>query len=111
MASLLSSNVKDKSLVVASGLVAGEWREGKRKFPVTEPSSNTTLLECADLEQQDFIDAIQSAKVGTRDFYESTTAKDRGNLLRKWHDLISANASDSTYTQSSMNIVYTKNVS
>jgi succinate-semialdehyde dehydrogenase/glutarate-semialdehyde dehydrogenase len=104
MASLLKSNVKDQSLVVASGLVAGEWRKGKKTFPVTEPSSNTTLLECADLEQQDFIDAIQSAKAGTRDFYESTTAKERGALLRKWFDLIIANASDSMLTRSPINV-------
>jgi succinate-semialdehyde dehydrogenase/glutarate-semialdehyde dehydrogenase len=96
--SVLSSQVKDQSLIVSSGLVNGEWRTGAngKTFNVSEPSTNTTLLECADLDKQDFVDAIASAKIGTKEFHENTTAKERGALLRKWYDLIIANSADST---------------
>uniref|UniRef100_A0A0B7KCZ5 succinate-semialdehyde dehydrogenase [NAD(P)(+)] n=1 Tax=Bionectria ochroleuca TaxID=29856 RepID=A0A0B7KCZ5_BIOOC len=94
--SVLSSQVKDQSLIVSSGLVNGEWRTGAngKTFNVSEPSTNTTLLECADLDKQDFVDAIASAKIGTKEFHENTTAKERGALLRKWYDLIIANSAD-----------------
>ncbi|KAK1472332.1 hypothetical protein CTAM01_16396 [Colletotrichum tamarilloi] len=90
------AKLQDKSLLISSGLVAGEWKNGQdgKTFPVYEPSSATVLQECANLSRQDFIDAIESAKKGSAKFHESTTAKERGALLRKWFDLVIANADD-----------------
>ncbi|KAK6227419.1 hypothetical protein QIS74_00974 [Colletotrichum tabaci] len=90
------AKLQDKSLLVTSGLVAGEWKTGQdgKTFPVYEPSSATVLQECANLSRQDFVDAIESAKKGSANFHESTTAKERGALLRKWYDLVIANADD-----------------
>ncbi|KAM0713408.1 hypothetical protein Q7P37_010370 [Cladosporium fusiforme] len=86
--------VKDQSLVITSGLVAGKWRSGNngKTFPVFDPSTGAVLKECADLGKQDFLDAIESAKQGTSRFFESTTAKERGAILRRWFDSIIANA-------------------
>lgn len=90
------AKLQDKSLLISSGLVAGDWKNGQdgKTFPVYEPSSATVLQEIANLGRQDFVDAIESAKTGTAKFYESTTAKERGALLRKWYDLVMANADD-----------------
>ncbi|GKT83819.1 succinate-semialdehyde dehydrogenase [Colletotrichum tofieldiae] len=90
------NKLQDKSLLVVCGLVAGEWKNGQdgKTFPVYEPSSATVLQECANLSRQDFIAAIESAKKGSATFYESTTAKERGALLRKWYDLVITNADD-----------------
>ncbi|KAK1625542.1 aldehyde dehydrogenase domain-containing protein [Colletotrichum phormii] len=90
------AKLQDKSLLVSSGLVAGEWKNGQddKTFLVYEPSSATVLQECANLSRQDFIGAIESAKKGSAKFHESTTAKERGALLRKWSDLVIANADD-----------------
>ncbi|KAF6829362.1 succinate-semialdehyde dehydrogenase [Colletotrichum plurivorum] len=90
------AKLQDKSLVIPFGLVAGNWKNGAdgKTFPVYEPSSATVLQEVANLGRQDFIDAIESAKVGTAKFHETTTAKERGALLRKWYDLVIANADD-----------------
>lgn len=90
------AKLQDKSLLICSGLVAGEWKNGRdgKTFPVYEPSSATVLQEIANLGRQDFVDAIESAKAGTAKFHGSTTAKERGALLRKWYDLVIANVDD-----------------
>lgn len=85
--------LKKKDLFVSSGLVAGQWRTGKT-FPVTEPSSGTVLHECANLGRQDFVDAINSGRQGAANFYQNTTAKERGTLLRRWNDLVLENQDD-----------------
>ncbi|OBT82649.1 hypothetical protein VE02_07937 [Pseudogymnoascus sp. 03VT05] len=93
---VLLGKLKNPDLFVSSGLVAGEWTvaaDGKT-FSVFEPSSAQVLHECADLGEQDFIDAIDSAENGTRNFYENTTARERGAILRKFHDLMLSNEED-----------------
>jgi len=95
MSSPALQSLKNQDLFVSSGLVAGQWRT-VNVFPVTEPSTGTVLHECANLGRQDFIDAINSAEQGTKNFYHNTTAKERGTLLRKWNDLVLENLDDRT---------------
>lgn len=94
----LLGKLKDPDLFVTSGLIAGQWRVAAdvKTFCVFEPSSAQILHECTDLGEQDFIDAIDSAENGTRDFFENTTARERGAMLRKFHDLMLSNEEDCT---------------
>jgi hypothetical protein len=95
----LLGKLKNQDLLVSSGLVAGQWKSGAdgKTFKVFEPSSGEVLHECADLGKQDFLDAVDSAEKGTRDFYENTTAKERGAIMRKLYDLMLANEEDCTF--------------
>lgn len=86
--------LQDKTLFITSGLVSGEWRFGTTQFPVYEPASATILSSCSDLTHDDLIQAIDSAEVGSKKFFESTTAKQRGEILRRWFDLVVSNADD-----------------
>lgn len=88
--------ISNNDLFDTRGLVAGAWKNGAgdKSFPVYEPSSGKVLRQCADLDRQDFIDAIDAADEGYREFWASTTAKQRGALLRRWHDLILENVED-----------------
>ncbi|OBT97396.1 hypothetical protein VE01_04369 [Pseudogymnoascus verrucosus] len=97
--------LRDPSLLVTDGLVAGQWRTGAsgKTFSVTEPSSGEELSRCADLALLDFVEAIDSAYIGYQKFYSSTTAKERGGLLRRWNDLILENADDLAIILSSEN--------
>lgn len=99
MASEVLKSLRCPELLITSGLVAGEWRapEGKT-FPVYEPSTGSVLRECANLGLQDFLDAIDSAEKGMVAYYESTTARQRGQILRRWYDLVMANVDDRMYT-------------
>ncbi|KAJ4985205.1 hypothetical protein SVAN01_09341 [Stagonosporopsis vannaccii] len=78
------------------GLVGGSWKPGKgnKTFSVYEPSSGLILQECADLGRDDFLEAIDCAYEGYREFHSTTTATERGAILRKWNDLILANSGD-----------------
>lgn len=52
------------------------------------------LAKVANCEVKDFHDAIAAADVAQQDFFENTTAAQRGALLRKWNDLILENLDD-----------------
>lgn len=62
---------------------------------VAEPSTATILGTVSNCELDDFKKAIASAEVAGEEFYRSTTAHQKGALLRKWYELISANENDS----------------
>lgn len=84
------------SLFDSQGLIAGNWKSasGNKTFEVTEPSSKKILGRCADFGSEDFIEAIESAYEGYKNFSANTTAKERGTILRKWNDLILQNLED-----------------
>jgi succinate-semialdehyde dehydrogenase/glutarate-semialdehyde dehydrogenase len=88
--------LSNPSLLSVKALVSGEWRSANNgnTFPVCDPSNGEIFLHCADMTRADFIEAIQVANEGYQKFHTSTTAKQRGSLLRKWHDLVVANKND-----------------
>lgn len=92
----ISIPITNKDLFDTRGLVAGSWKtpEDGKSFPVYEPSSGKVLRQCSDFGHQDFIDAIDVADKGYRHFWSSTTAKERGSLLRAWYEQILENADD-----------------
>lgn len=89
-------NLRNASLLDSQGLIAGSWKSapGGKTFAVSEPSTGDVLAECANFGKQDFIDAIESAHGGYQKFSSSTTAKERGAILRRWNDLILQNVED-----------------
>jgi succinate-semialdehyde dehydrogenase/glutarate-semialdehyde dehydrogenase len=96
MADILLQKLNDPSLLMTSGLVDGEERKDAagKTFPVIEPSSGKVLNWCADLSKKDLIDALDSAQVGSAKLFESTTAKQRGLILKEFCRLILLNADD-----------------
>ncbi|RDW76945.1 hypothetical protein BP6252_04998 [Coleophoma cylindrospora] len=84
------------SLFDFRGLVAGVWKPAPsgKTFDVIEPSTKRILAKCADFDREAFTIAIESAHVGYQEYSSSTTAKERGAILRKWHDLIIENLED-----------------
>lgn len=90
--------LKNPELFVMSGLVNGQETQAAdgKTFPVIEPASATLLAHCADLSEPDIVAAIDAADEGYVKFYESTTAKERGILLKKLYQLIMDNAEDCT---------------
>jgi succinate-semialdehyde dehydrogenase/glutarate-semialdehyde dehydrogenase len=99
MTIIFPTTLSDPSLLINNGLVAGIFRpSGSRKeFPVYEPSTGNVLQSCADMAKEDFIEAIESAYEGFSKFSTTTTAKARGEILRKWYELILQHKDDRTY--------------
>jgi Aldehyde dehydrogenase family len=61
---------------------------------IVEPVTGTIISSVANLDRQDFIKAIEAASAAQKSYYKSTTAAQRGELLRKWYNLIIANKKD-----------------
>lgn len=91
----LALKLNDSSLLVEKTLVAGQWitaRDGAT-FNVHDPATGRLIAAVPDLGSADLADAIDAAHVVQPD-WAALPAKDRAALLRRFHDLILANAGD-----------------
>ncbi|MEE1611650.1 NAD-dependent succinate-semialdehyde dehydrogenase [Microvirga sp. CF3016] len=88
-------DLKDPSLLVSRAYVAGEWIEAPdgKTIPVTDPFDGALILEVPDLGPEAARRAIDTAHEVQKD-WAKRTAKERSAILRKWYDLIIANADD-----------------
>jgi succinate-semialdehyde dehydrogenase/glutarate-semialdehyde dehydrogenase len=85
--------LRDPQLLRSQALIDGAWVAGATTFPIKNPASGVVLAQVADLgatETRQAIDAANRALPAWR----GLTAKQRSALLRKWLDLILANADD-----------------
>jgi succinate-semialdehyde dehydrogenase/glutarate-semialdehyde dehydrogenase len=91
----LRSMLKDPSLLVTKAFVAGEWvgADDGATFAVTNPARGDVICEVPDLGRAETARAIAAAEVA-RKVWAARTGKDRAGVLRKWHDLMVANADD-----------------
>ena len=78
-------------LIETAAFIDGLWVEGDSRFEVTNPADGAVLCRVADLGAAETTLAIAAAH---RAFpaWAARTAKDRGAILRRWSDLILANA-------------------
>ena len=87
------SLLEDPSLFKTQAYIDGQWIESARRFAVTDPATNAELAQVPALEPmhaQLAIDAADAAWPAWR----ALTAKQRAAILRKWFDLLVANADD-----------------
>lgn len=70
-------------------------RSIRKTNSLLEPSAGTIIGKVSNADLEDFRKAITSANTAQEDFYRSTTAVQRGVMLRKWYELVEANAEDS----------------
>lgn len=83
-------SLKRPDLVEVRGLLGGEWvrPDNGETFPVYDPSNGKVIQDCPSFNTKDFQRAIDLAQAGFEEFSTTTTAKERGELLRKWNDLV-----------------------
>ncbi|KAF8467679.1 succinate-semialdehyde dehydrogenase NADP+ [Kalaharituber pfeilii] len=87
--------LKDKSLFREEAFVNGKWASAKsgKTFDVHDPASTERIGSCPEMSREDVSAAIEYAQAAFKTF-RLTTARERARLLRRWYDLITANASD-----------------
>ncbi len=75
--------------------LAGEWvdAQGGRTFAVQNPARGDVIAEVADIGRAQLRHAIAAAEAAQK-AWAARTAKERANILRKWFDLMVANADD-----------------
>ncbi len=88
-------NLNDTTLLRTDSYVNGAWTKAKRdkRFAVTNPANGAVIAEVADLGAAEVTAAIDAAVPAQKE-WAARTAKDRAMVLRKWYDLIMANADD-----------------
>ncbi|NEY89928.1 NAD-dependent succinate-semialdehyde dehydrogenase [Tabrizicola oligotrophica] len=91
----LRSILKDPSLLVEQAYIAGEWvnaADGKT-FAVTNPARGDVIANVADMTREDARRAIEAADKARHE-WAARTGKERAAVMRKWFDLMVANADD-----------------
>ena len=85
----------DPSLLRQQCYVDGEWRnaDGGGSNPVTNPATGAVLGTVPNMGAAETRSAIEAAAAAFP-AWSARTAKDRATILRRWHDLMLANADD-----------------
>lgn len=92
---LLPVPLTDPALYKQQSLIGGEWVSAKdgSTFSVVNPCDGKTIAEVADLGREDTHTAVRVALSALSE-WKRTTPKDRGDILRRWFDLIVVHAED-----------------
>jgi succinate-semialdehyde dehydrogenase/glutarate-semialdehyde dehydrogenase len=91
----LRSILKDPTLLETRAFVAGEWVDAAdgKTFAVYNPARGDVIARVADMSRGDAARAIEAAD-RARHEWAARTGKERAAILRKWYDLMVANADD-----------------
>jgi succinate-semialdehyde dehydrogenase/glutarate-semialdehyde dehydrogenase len=75
--------------------IGGQWRDatGGRTFPVEDPSTGAILCEVADARPEDGLAALAAA-AEAQDAWALTSPRERGEILRRAYELITARIDD-----------------
>ncbi|QFU00928.1 Glutarate-semialdehyde dehydrogenase DavD [Halomonas sp. THAF5a] len=76
-------------LLIDKAYVAGQWRDGDRRFAVTNPATGECLAEVPDLSGEQAREAVAAADAALP-AWRKRHAKERSALLRRWFDAIMA---------------------
>lgn len=84
--------VRTSALFREQALIAGQWRGAAsgKTISVDDPFTGETIGTVPDLDRQEVQGAIDAAEAAFKD-WSRRPAKERGALLRRWHELIMAN--------------------
>lgn len=85
--------LNDPSLLETRAYINGEWLSREVTFAVTNPSTGEKIADVADVSLEDVSNAIDVAYAAQK-AWAKKTGKERAAILRKWHDLMIANADD-----------------
>ncbi|GAM83021.1 hypothetical protein ANO11243_010070 [Dothideomycetidae sp. 11243] len=88
------ANLKNPELFLRHAFIDGEWVSAGKDFDVYEPSTATVLGQMTSCSVEHFRSAIEGAATAQVKYFEGTTAVQRGALLNKWYELITANKED-----------------
>jgi succinate-semialdehyde dehydrogenase/glutarate-semialdehyde dehydrogenase len=91
----LKNLLNDPSLLCDKAFVAGEWIDADdgATFEVKNPARGDVLTTLPDLGLAEVKRAIDAAEASQK-AWSARTGKDRAAILRKWNDLMVANADD-----------------
>jgi succinate-semialdehyde dehydrogenase/glutarate-semialdehyde dehydrogenase len=83
----------DPDLFRSQAWLDGQWVDAPSRFPVTNPADGSLIVDVPNLSPADAEDAIAAAHAAFP-AWARKTGKERAQVMRKWFDLILANADD-----------------
>lgn len=85
--------LNDPTLLETRSYINGEWVEADKTYDVVNPATGQTVASVADFGRKGVKDAIDGAYAAQKE-WAARTAKERADILLKWHDLILDNQED-----------------
>ena len=86
-------NLQDPSLLRDQAYINGAWVAGNSSFAVNNPATLAVLVNVPNLDGSHAEAAILAAQAAFP-AWAAKTGKERANIMRKWYDLMMANADD-----------------
>jgi succinate-semialdehyde dehydrogenase / glutarate-semialdehyde dehydrogenase len=90
---MIAQRLKDPTLLETRGYVNGCWIDSTHRFAVVDPATGLQVASVADMAIADTVSAIDAAYAAGPD-WAARTGKERGEILRRWRDLLVENADD-----------------
>lgn len=85
--------LNDPSLLETRSFIGGVWENSETTFDVIDPATGKLVAKVADFGRDGVSKAIDAAYAVQKD-WAAHTAKERADILLKWHDLIIDNQED-----------------
>lgn len=85
--------LKDKDLLRTDSYIHGKWVKGKKTFPVLNPFDGKKVADVSEIGGKEAKEAIEHAHKAFKS-WKKTSARERGELLRKWDALMNENWED-----------------
>ena len=85
--------LRDPKLLQTRAFIDGAWVDAATTFPVHDPATGELLAQVSELGVAETRHAIEAANAAWP-AWRMQTAKQRATILRRWFDLIIANADD-----------------
>jgi succinate-semialdehyde dehydrogenase / glutarate-semialdehyde dehydrogenase len=91
----MTLQLKQANLLKTTGYIDGQWvgADSGATFKITNPATGAVIVETADMGLAETKRAIAAADKALP-AWKKKTAKERSILLRKWYELLVANADD-----------------
>lgn len=89
----LLKKLHDPSLLKTGLMIAGEWHDKTEVMPVINPASGDVIAHVSQSQEADAEHAISTASKAFP-AWSAMTGKERASVLRRWFDLVIANADD-----------------
>jgi succinate-semialdehyde dehydrogenase/glutarate-semialdehyde dehydrogenase len=96
ISTVLTEKLKDPTLATDKSLVGNDWlsaSQSGKTFEVTNPANGEVIAVLPDVNKAEVTKAIDAAYAAQK-AWAKKTGKERAAILRKWNDLMVANADD-----------------
>lgn len=96
ISNVLTDKLKDPTLATNKSLVGNDWlaaSQSGKTFEVTNPATGEVIAVLPDVSKAEVTKAIDAAHAAQK-AWAKKTGKERAAILRRWNDLMVANADD-----------------